>query len=417
MAIDWAARTPVAHKAFDRARWMRLADGLAIALAVSLPWSTSATGIIAALWLLVVIQVLDRAALRRVLMTPAGGLPVLLWALGVIGMLWADAPWDERFDALNSFHKLLYIPLLMTQFERSDRAPWLMAGFLGSCGILLVLSFALALFPGIPWKTQMPGVPVKNYASQSELFTICAFLLAWLAHDSWLRARHAMALALAALALAFLANIQFIATTRTALVVLPVLALLFGFRCARWRGVAVAFAGAVALGALAWTASPFLQLRVSTLLTEVGAYGAANERTSAGERLEFWKKSASFIAQASVFGHGTGGTAEQFRRAVVGQSGASSVVSDNPHNQTLAVAVQLGLVGVMLLFAVWASHLALFRGGALATWVGLVVVSQNIIGSLFNSQLFDFTQGWAYVIGVGVCGGVVLARGNASHAQ
>src|SRR5688572_6964434 len=108
MAIDWAARTPVAHKAFDRARWMRLADGLAIALAVSLPWSTSATGIIAALWLLVVIQVLDRAALRRVLMTPAGGLPVLLWALGVIGMLWADAPWDERFDALNSFHKLLY---------------------------------------------------------------------------------------------------------------------------------------------------------------------------------------------------------------------------------------------------------------------------------------------------------------------
>ena len=37
----------------DRERWTRLADGLAIALAVSLPWSTSATGILIVLWLIV----------------------------------------------------------------------------------------------------------------------------------------------------------------------------------------------------------------------------------------------------------------------------------------------------------------------------------------------------------------------------
>jgi hypothetical protein len=53
----------------------------------------------------------------------------------------------------------------------------------------------------------------------------------------------------------------------------------------------------------------------------------------------------------------------------------------------------------------------LFRGAALAAWIGLVVVVQNLVGSLFNSQLFDFTHGWAYVIGVGVCGGVILGRG------
>jgi hypothetical protein len=36
-----------------------------------------------------------------------------------------------------------------------------------------------------------------------------------------------------------------------------------------------------------------------------------------------------------------------------------------------------------------------------------VIVTQNIVGSLFNSHLFDFTQGWLYVIGVGVAAGAV----------
>ncbi len=385
---------------------------LAIALAVSLPWSTSATGIIAGLWLLALIPTLDRAALRRVLTTPAGGLPVLLWGLGVAGMLWADVPLAERLDGLGAFHKLLCIPLLMAQFERSGRAPWLMAAFVGSCGLLLVLSFALTMFPDIPWKkTAIRGVPVKNYAAQSELFTICAFLLTELAREQWQRAHRAAALGLAALALALLVNILFIATTRTALVVIPVVVVLCGFRWFGWRGVALALGGVLALGALAWMSSPFLQLRVSTLAAEIYDYHGANQRTSAGERLEFWKKSIGFIAVAPLFGHGTGSIKGQFRTAAVGDTGASAVVSANPHNQTLAVAIQLGLVGTAVLFALWMSHLLLFRGAGLAAWVGLVVVVQNLVGSLFNSQLFDFTHGWAYVIGVGVCGGVILGRG------
>ena len=56
----------------------------------------------------------------------------------------------------------------------------------------------------------------------------------------------------------------------------------------------------------------------------------------------------------------------------------------------------------------WFAHLALFRGGGLAQWIGLMIVVQNIVGSLFNSHLFDFGQGWIYVFGVGVAGGMVL---------
>ena len=63
----------------------------------------------------------------------------------------------------------------------------------------------------------------------------------------------------------------------------------------------------------------------------------------------------------------------------------------------------------------WIAHLSLFRSGSVAAWVGLVVVIQNIVGSLFNSHLFDFTHGWAYVVGVGIADGMVLKESAARH--
>ncbi len=70
--------------------------------------------------------------------------------------------------------------------------------------------------------------------------------------------------------------------------------------------------------------------------------------------------------------------------------------------------MQWGVLGIVVLYATWWLHLLLFRGEGLATWIGLLVVVQNIFTSLFNSHLFDFHQGWMYVLGVGVAGGMVL---------
>jgi O-antigen ligase len=68
-----------------------------------------------------------------------------------------------------------------------------------------------------------------------------------------------------------------------------------------------------------------------------------------------------------------------------------------------------------VLVAFWLSHLMLFCGSGLAAWAGLVIVIQNVVGSLFNSHLFDFSQGWLYVIGVGVAAGTVLRTAAAHH--
>ena len=125
----------------NRGYFERAADVFAVALVVALPWSTSVTSVIAGLWLIAFLPTLDIAAFRRVVSTPAGGLPVLLWVLAVIGMLWAfDLPLAERLNDLKSYHKLLFIPMLIVHFQRSERATWVMVGFLASCGALQALS-------------------------------------------------------------------------------------------------------------------------------------------------------------------------------------------------------------------------------------------------------------------------------------
>ena len=125
-------------------RWERLSDGLAAAVAVSLPWSTSATGILLGLWLITLIPLLDFEQVRREMMSPAGGLPVALWVLGAIGMLWAGVSWSDRIGGLSGFHKLLVIPLLLARFRRTGRAGCVLLGLLVSCVALLVLSWGLA---------------------------------------------------------------------------------------------------------------------------------------------------------------------------------------------------------------------------------------------------------------------------------
>ena len=65
----------------------------------------------------------------------------------------------------------------------------------------------------------------------------------------------------------------------------------------------------------------------------------------------------------------------------------------------------------------WLVHLLLFRGEGLIAWIGLLVVVQNIFTSLFNSHLFDFHEGWMYVLGVGVAGGTLLEQGVAARRR
>ena len=398
----------------DRALWTTIADVFAILAALTLPWSTTLPGIFVPCWLGAVAWVMDWRAYGRLLKLPICYLPFALAGLALIGTLWSDAAWGARLYAVSPALKLLVLPGLFYHFERSSRGMWVFIAFLVSCALLMVMSWIVAYDPSLSLKA--PGEPggrgifVKNYIDQSQEFALCAVALAYPVIRLLQTNRVWQALVLVAISLGFIVNMAFVIVSRTAMVTIPIMLAVFALLHLKWRTTVMIFGALVVMAGLAWATSPQLQTTLDTFSRDYRLYKTQNVPTSIGMRLEFWKKSLQFFAEAPVIGHGTGSTRGLFERAATGDTySATSQVIGNPHNQTLNVAVQWGSAGIILLYAMWLVHLLLFRGDGLVAWIGLLVVVQNIFTSLFNSHIFDFHEGWMYVLGVGIAGGMTLA--------
>ena len=403
-------KPPTTPLRFERAFFLTLADWLAVGVAASLPWSTSATGIFIALWLVVLLATLDLPSLKRTLLMPAGGLPVLLWTLALLGTLWAgaDVTWRDAFGGLEGYLRLLAIPLLLTQFRCSDRGPLVFYGFLASAVCLLLTSWAFDLVPALQSHGNFRGVPVKDYIFQGDEFSICGFVLLGVAGEFALRRRWQACLQTAVVGVFFLANLGFVFASRTSLLVMPFLVAALGWRLSGAKGVVFACLAAIVFAPVFWFGSPHLRFFTEHSISDMQSYFKTDAVTSSGMHLEFLRKSIGIIAQKPIIGHGTGSIPEEFRKASAGQTGAAAIATVNPHNQIFAVAIELGSIGAVVLLAMWCAHLWLFSGAGWVAWTGMVVVIENIVSSLVNSHLFDFSQGWLYVFGVGVAGGTVL---------
>lgn len=396
----------------DPAAWGRAADAFAVLTALALPWSTSLVAIFVVAWLVSVTPTLDIKLLMQSLKRPVCLLPIVIFALAVVGTLWSDAPWGARLYAISPTAKLLVLPALIYHFERSARGMWVFVAFLISCTVLMVMSWIVIYEPQFALKADaVYGVPVKNYIAQSQEFALCAVALGYPIAKLFSQKRFGAAALLSIVALGFVANMAFVTVSRTALVTMPIMLLVFAVLHLKWRKVVYLLCTMIVLAAVIWATSPHLRARTTSFLTDYQLYKESNVPTSMGLRLEFWQKSLRFFAEAPVIGHGTGATRELFERAATGQVGAAAEVVGNPHNQTLYVAIQWGLLGIISLYAMWWSHLMMFQGVGLATWIGLLVVVQNFFTSLFNSHLFDFHEGWMYVLGVGIAGGMTRKCG------
>ena len=392
-------------------------DLLTVLIAILLPWSTSGVAIAAVLWVFALIPSLELRPFLRSLARPISALPIAIFALALVGTLWSDAAWSARLYAISPTAKLLMLPLLLYHSERTDRGVWVFIAFLASSVLLMAVSWVVFFNPDLSLKPQISsglyaptkGIFVKNYIDQSQEFALSAVALAYPIMIYLRSGRIPQAALLGAIALGFIANMAFVIVSRTALVTMPIMLAAFALLHLRWRTNVIIFCAATVLAALAWAASPQLQWTTTTFVRDYQIYKELDQPTSVGMRLEFWQKSLRFFAEAPIIGHGSGSTRGLFEQAATGPKVlAGGQVVSNPHNQTLNVAIQWGVIGVILLYAMWFVHLRLFRGEGLANWIGLLVVVQNIFTSLFNSHLFDFHEGWMYVLGVGVAGGMTL---------
>jgi hypothetical protein len=249
-----------------------------------------------------------------------------------------------------------------------------------------------------------PAVATHDYGIQNVLFVIAAFIAAHLAFDSAKAGRRTIAACYSVFMALLVANIVYIQVSRTTMFVMPVLALVFAWqRTGSLRPVGLALAAVALVASAAWATSENLRSRAFSVIAEIDAYRTDRAFTSSGLRLHWYLQSASLFASSPVIGYGAGGTRTAIAEHARAHQFDASFVTSNPHNQMMWFALQLGASGAILMILLWVLHARSFATGGTGAMIGLGLVAQNVVYGQLNSYLTDYTNGWIYVLLVGVC--------------
>ncbi len=382
-------------------------------------WTTTALGFTIPIWvvadsILVVLLVACwiaggewRERIRRITANPVALSVLLLFGMLVAGSFWGMGSLEERMLAVKKYADLLLIPLLISMaitIQERRRAIFTLAVSL-VLTLALSLAFSAGFLPG-GWLINCdPSNPCaiskpitcdqsnpcifKKHTTHNILmaFGVLLFgLLAWKSSSRWVRWGWTGAACLAA------GNVLLMVQGRTGYVVLAGLVMVAFHMYFGWRGMAAAVIVLSAAFSAAYQVSTPFRDRVDLVATGV-EYWNPREATYDGvtERMELFYYTIGIVQDHPLTGVGTGGFAQAYAARVqeIGRP-----VPAHPHNQYLYVMVQVGIVGLCLLFWLFAQQWrsAAFVGDAAYGLLARGLVVTIAISCLFQPALNDHTE-------------------------
>jgi O-antigen ligase len=319
---------------------------------------------------------------------------LILFGLYFLGLFYGKPSERVAFDVCHFSLLALVIPLFGNIRVRRY-AIW---GFLSAMLCMLGLSYLawFSLLPPINYLDLKPGNPlvIQDRITYGFFMTIAAFIFTIHAYFASVTSRKWILAMFAALSIfnCYLVN------NKTAFLVLLVLAGYFLINQWRWKGACVFFIAFALLGTVTYYhPESILHNRIVVAVDQFREWHPDRaDLKSVGQRLEFYRYSLKIIRDQPFFGVGIGGFAEAYKKQV---KDPAMELTDNPHNEYLLIAVQLGLIGLAallyLFYTQWrfASLLPTSKETILAR--GMVLAF--FVGCLFNSFLTDYDEGGLFI--------------------
>ncbi|KWH18077.1 O-antigen ligase family protein [Burkholderia multivorans] len=395
-------------------RRLTAARAFAVIALCMVPVSTALTNVFCALFAVALIVSPEFWRNLRTLVTePASLAALLILAALALSVTYTVAPHDKAWNWVAKYDKLLLLPFAMLAFRHSGWAPIVRRCWFGTLCVILLLSTTnylglTAIGPAHPFSLPVSRAWVFKNHIAAGMF---GALLFYQAADLALAARTALSrTAYAAVAAWALVNVFVMLQGRTGQIVALLLMLVVAVRFvlllrrqSAWRAGLAAGALLLAAAALVVAASTIHGGRLAQIASEVQQYRQSDAVTSAGLRLEWYKKGLQLYLARPAIGYGAGGLEFEFQKLAAGKTAAEGQLTSNPHNEYMLMAVQLGTVGVLLLVNL---VVQIARGSAtldprsrhlLLGW--LVIFT---IGSLANSLLLDFAEGHLTMLLAGI---------------
>ena len=358
---------------------------------------------------------------RRIITNPVAVGALLLFGWLLVGTLWGLGSLGERMLAVKKYADLLLIPLLISMaidVHERRRAILALAVSL-ALTLMLSLAFSAGLLPtgwvidcdsstpcAFPKPTTCDSSNpciFKKHTTHNMLMAFGVLLfgvLAWKSSRRWMRWGLVGAACLAT------GNVLLMVQGRTGYVVLAGLATVALYMYFGWRGMVAAVVAISVTFSAAYRVSTSFHDRVDLVATGVTQW-SPRMATYDGvtERMEFFHYTVEIIQDHPLVGVGTGGFMQAYAQHV---QNLGLPVPTHPHNQYLLVMVQVGIVGLGLLFWLFAQQWrsAYFPGNAGYGLLARGLVVTIAIGCLFQPALNDHTEKLFYCLFSGLmCSG------------
>ena len=388
-----------ADRAHSAARWS------AIAIGFSVPIATALDNVL--LLLVLLFWLLGgnyRRKLAQIKENPVAMAALLLFSLLIVGGFYGYGDGNDALNYLGKYVDILFIALFIALFQEQQARNWAITAFMVAMGVTLFLSYVIktGIFPQGGLLQGLPSDPFvfKLHITQNLFMAFFAYALAVNArHAETSRQRITFGLASGLAAY----NVLFMVQGRSGYLALAALFVYFCFDWLRWKGLAIALATGLVIVAASYAAHSGLQQRMNLVATEIAAWqpGQGSETSPSAVRMDYYTNSLAIIRDHPVFGVGTGGFEKAYAEKI---HNTAMAPSNNPHNQYLLIAAQLGVVGLTVLLCLFLLEWSMARllplplDRALARGALLTIA----VGSLFNSLLLDHSEGlfFAWISGV-----------------
>jgi O-antigen ligase len=338
---------------------------------------------------------------------------LLCFALLCLSTMWSEANWAFSLAWISKYKKLLLLPLIMPFFqERKNRVVFVKVLFFS-----LLLGLTVSYFNYFGWIRvgDCPEVGCSTHSYITLSMLNCLLFLVSLALfssevSSWQKFLYGLCMLLSAM------NVIYVLPSRTGQVLFFILLVWSPFAVCSERFVDarrkwVSFVVSLLLICISLVALQTMKgSRLVNSIERIGthkleAFKSNDHAVSVDVRFEFYRKALVLMQQKPLLGWGAGGhEPEFFRMSEQGNTPKEQFKFANPHNEYLSWVVQTGLFGLAVflywLFVVWRNSMRIVYRDEQLIFHGWFLIFT--VGSLLNSFLLDFSEGYMMVLLIAV---------------
>lgn len=373
--------------------WHRTATILSIVMALFIPLSTFLTN--GCIYLIFLIWLFDKNFKERWQFYKSYPLtkPIFcLIALSFVGTFYSLATWKTALLTCYHLVRLAWIPMLAyyLQDDRNKYKRWTLPIFVGAM-MFTIACTVLKVYFEVPIGQRTYGNDVfKNHIVISYFMaTALFFSLTWLLENKKNRTLTLFCI------MSMLFYLLFLNTGRTGYVLLYSYLAVFAWYKYKIKGLIAILATLTLVLLAAYHYSDLFAHRISEVFQDYQAYMQGESITSVGKRLSYITNSLDIFFSHPFSGIGTGSLWNYLQLHNIN----TGLLSDNPHNQYLKIALELGLPGLIALMWLFSNQFKFTRhlsGTDFLLARGFFITF--IFGCLFNSWFKNFSEVYFYCL-------------------